>query len=693
MKTPQLPLSPDCALLLFSGKGGVGKTTLACGLARQLAATYSNQRYLLISTDPAHSLGDVLGLSVTDQPQPLADLPNLQVRSLDAQALLQTFRATYGEALELIAERGSWFDREDLLPVWDLDWPGLDELMAVLEVNRLLAAGEADTVILDTAPTGHTLRLLDLPDFLDNLLGSLALFQGKHQELSMALTGSYHADQADAFLEKMTSQLSSGRDRLSDSDKSAVWLVLTPEQLSLMETRRFCNALEGRRVPIGGLIVNQVIQTGRSTFHSSSLLQARHKRQQEILQILATELSRYPVWQVPLQAAEPLREAALDALIAQIQPLKVQLPAVSTAPLPPLNKPDGRDQVHNQAPLLLSSITAETTVGITAGPRLPNFLKEGKRLIVVGGKGGVGKTTTAATIAFHLARSLPQARVLVASIDPAHSLGDAFQEAGLLSVDQALGQEPYPVLPNLWAQEVEAEQILEEFRRDYLRSIAAMLSGEIATEQEADAGVSLQYDPQAWQKLLDLPPPGLDEVMALLSILKQVNQATSEPTSAYSYDLVVLDTAPTGHLLRFLQMPHALEGWIRMALRLWLKYREVVAQADLAQRLRGLLQQVRQLQQQLQSPNDTEFISVMTPEQAVLAETQRLLIELDHLKICHRFLVLNRLWEDCTDPLGQALSERHQKMAEQLRQHSSQQIISVPFLERTTLAAMAEHLF
>jgi len=204
-------------LLLFSGKGGVGKTTLTCALARQLAQVDPQRRLLLMSTDPAHSLGDVLQISVTDVAQPLPDRPNLQVRALQAEILLRSFRQTYGPALELIAERGSWFGREDLLPIWDLAWPGVDELMAILEVNRLLAREEVDTVILDTAPTGHTLRLLELPDFLDNLLAVFATFQAKHREIAQALTGTYRPDEADAFLALLLGDLAGGQSPLDQS--------------------------------------------------------------------------------------------------------------------------------------------------------------------------------------------------------------------------------------------------------------------------------------------------------------------------------------------------------------------------------------------------------------------------------------------------------------------------------------------
>src|SRR6476469_7856002 len=160
-------------LALFSGKGGVGKTTLSCGFARRWAKQFPEQRILLVSTDPAHSLGDVLQVEVSNQPHALADLPNLQVRSLDAGALLQDFKARYGRVLELLVERGSFVQGEDLSPVWDLSWPGLDELMGVLEIQRLLREGEADRVVVDMAPSGHTLNLFRLMDFLDELLAAL----------------------------------------------------------------------------------------------------------------------------------------------------------------------------------------------------------------------------------------------------------------------------------------------------------------------------------------------------------------------------------------------------------------------------------------------------------------------------------------------------------------------------------------
>ncbi|WP_457473859.1 ArsA family ATPase [Thermostichus sp. MS-CIW-40] len=650
-------------LLLFSGKGGVGKTTLTCALARQLAQVDPQRRLLLMSTDPAHSLGDVLQISVTDVAQPLPDRPNLQVRALQAEILLRSFRQTYGPALELIAERGSWFGREDLLPIWDLAWPGVDELMAILEVNRLLAREEVDTVILDTAPTGHTLRLLELPDFLDNLLAVFATFQAKHREIAQALTGTYRPDEADAFLAQLQRELEGGKARLTTPESTSAWLVMIPEQLSVAETRRFCQQLQSRRVPIGGLLVNQVLFLGENTSQSSlptalpsPLYSARQQEQRRVLKALQEELPGYSIWVCPYQLQEPVGLAALDELVQQLRPLPEVLLELEGIP---------EQRAEREPPF---STLFPSFRGI---PSLPDFLTQGIRLVLVGGKGGVGKTTVAGALAWTLAKRHPDKQLLLVSIDPAHSLGDLFQTK--------LGQDPIPLLPNLLGQEIDAAVVLEQFRQDYLEEVAAILAG------EGTAGVEVQYDPQAWRQLLQMPPPGLDEVMALLSVLRQETSG--------QFDLVVLDTAPTGHLLRFLQMPQALEGWVSLALKLWLKYRDVVGRPEWAQRMRELLAQVRQLRQQLQDPQFVTFIPVFNPEQAVLAETERLLAELDALGIPHPYAVLNRVWLEDSTPFGEALRRRHQTLLAQLPQPFSQQaILTIPFLHPPSLENIGSYL-
>jgi arsenite-transporting ATPase len=192
---------------MFSGKGGVGKTTTSCSFARYWAKQFPEETILLLSTDPAHSLGDVLLVEVKDYASPLTDLPNLSVQALDAEKLLLEFKAKYSEFLELLVERGSLADGQDLAPVWDLNWPGLNELMGLLEIQRLLSEKKVDRIVVDMAPSGHTLNLLRLKDFLDVILNSLELFQKKHQVITETLTRkNYTLDEINSVIKNMIIQ-------------------------------------------------------------------------------------------------------------------------------------------------------------------------------------------------------------------------------------------------------------------------------------------------------------------------------------------------------------------------------------------------------------------------------------------------------------------------------------------------------
>src|SRR5439155_1221960 len=149
-------------LLLFGGKGGVGKTTCAAAAALRLAASEPARPVLLLSTDPAHSLGDVLGLAIGDRARSVPGAPaNLRVRELDAAAAMAARRAGIEAALEEIASAfGAGLDEHrgrGVSELMDLAPPGIDELFAVLSIGELLSPGQDRLVVLDMAPTGHAL--------------------------------------------------------------------------------------------------------------------------------------------------------------------------------------------------------------------------------------------------------------------------------------------------------------------------------------------------------------------------------------------------------------------------------------------------------------------------------------------------------------------------------------------------------
>lgn len=561
-------------LAMLSGKGGVGKTTLSCGLARHWAKQFPAERILLISTDPAHSLGDVLQVEVDDAGRSLADLQNLQVRALDSQRLLQAFKSCYGQVLEVLVERGSFVQGEDLTPVWDLSWPGLDELMGILEIQRILREGEADRVVIDMAPSGHTLNLLGLMDFLDGFLNALDLFQEKHRVMSQTFAGAHQTDEADRFLAEMRRDLAEGRSLLQDPEKTACWVVAIPEPLSYLESQRFICALKELKIPMGGVIVNRLVQAGE----------------------LLEKFSVLPVPQVfgLLKCdQEPVGFSELDDLFTQLSTLD----SLSYPPVDSQMHPIHSDEVFD------------------------DFIEQGRRLILVGGKGGVGKTTVAGAIAWAMAERHPDRQVRVISIDPAHSLGDV--------LSTQLGHKPTQILGNLSAQEVNAKAVLEQFREDYLWELAEMMSGD--TQDDA---MQVAYGPEAWRQIVAQALPGIDEMLSLLTVMDLLEQGEQ--------DLIILDTAPTGHLLRFLEMPSALGDWLAWIFKLWIKYQDVVGRTELMGRLRSLRQRVMQAQKKLKDGQHTEFIGVLQAQSAIVAESERLTRTLTEMGMSQRYLVHNR---------------------------------------------------
>lgn len=159
-------------------------------------------------------------------------------------------------------------------------------------------------------------------------------------------------------------------------------------------------------------------------------------------------------------------------------------------------------------------------------PSFGDFLAQGCQLIIVGGKGGVGKTTVAAAIGWACAQHYPHKKIRVISIDPAHSLGDAF--------GQTLGHEPVMLTANLSGQEVDETKVIDKFRSDYLWELADMISGE---GSQTDSTVNVAYLPEAWRQIMSQALPGIDEILSLVTVMDLLdsNQA----------DLIILDTAPT----------------------------------------------------------------------------------------------------------------------------------------------------
>ena len=251
--------------LFFGGKGGVGKTTAASATALFLLQNSNrNDSILLFSTDPAHSLSDSLDLKVGNR---LVEVKQLRGRGklfayeMDASLALERFRAAHGEVLAEIAERGTLLDEEDIKQLLNLSLPGLDEVMSLFELSEVDRAGKYTHIVVDTAPSGHTSRLLRLPEVFERIVRTLDLMGEKHRYMIEHFARRRAPlDKVELFLRDLNERIASVRKLLYDADQTSFSLVTIPESMSVRETERYLELLKEQGVPVRDLIVNRVEQ-------------------------------------------------------------------------------------------------------------------------------------------------------------------------------------------------------------------------------------------------------------------------------------------------------------------------------------------------------------------------------------------------------------------------------------------------
>ncbi len=302
-------------VLLFTGKGGVGKTTLAAATAVALAA--AGRKTLVVSTDPAHSLGDAFGVPLSGDPVEPAD--GLFASQLDVRRLVDgNWQQLRTHLRTLLSGAGV----DDLAAEELTVLPGVEELLSLSEVYRLAAAGPWEVVVVDCGPTAETLRLLALPEALAGYLERLfPTHRRVVRGLLAGVAGTRQVDRWDAAadaLSRLAERLEALRAALADRSRTTVRLVTTPERVVAAETRRTVTALAVQGIRVDGLIANRLIPVfGPRRGPSATWLHTRRTEQQAVLAELAESVS-VPMSTVPHLAAEPVGVPALSALAGDL---------------------------------------------------------------------------------------------------------------------------------------------------------------------------------------------------------------------------------------------------------------------------------------------------------------------------------------------------------------------------------------
>ena len=552
----------DLKMLLFGGKGGVGKTTCAAAAALHLAGTFPQRRFLAVSTDPAHSLKDAFsGFSPP---------PNLELLEIDSKECFEKFKQAHAQQFREIALRGTFLDGDDVDRFLQLSIPGLDELMAFNEISNLVEAGTYSCVIVDTAPTGHTLRLLELPEVLRTVVDALDAMLAKHRYMTRLYRGFYRKDETDSFLEGLAGTVNSLASLLSDRNRCLFVPVMLAEALSTFETRRLVHKLDELKIPVADILVNHLHPGG---LDCPACLDLRARQFSELHNVFEA-FPGHVLWGIPQQGAEVQGQNKLTEFWEGMRPINPGgAEIVSRKSLPP--------RVDDPAPIPQPDVS----------------------LLIYAGKGGTGKTTLASATACRLAAAYPGKRVLLFSADPAHSVSDCL---GL-----HIGPIEVQLGPGLTAMEIDADAEFETLKEKYADEVERFFGS--LTGPAADAA----FDRETIKRIIDLSPPGLDEVMALI---RAVEFLESE-----RYHILVLDAAPTGHLIRWLELPGLVEEWLKAFFGLFLKYKSVFRLPRFSELMVDMSKKVKFLRSVLTDPKKGQLYVVGIPTEMALEETRDLL--------------------------------------------------------------------
>ncbi|HET9452776.1 MAG TPA: ArsA family ATPase [Gemmatimonadaceae bacterium] len=550
------------------GKGGVGKTTCAAALA--LRASRSGET-LLVSTDPARALPSVLAHPVGADAAPIAYAPRLSARMLEAPALRETFMTEWRDVLATILDRGTYLDDADIRPLVDTALPGGDEIFSALELARYFSESREPTagrLFIDTAPTGHTLRLLSLPRTFRALVRLLDAMQDKHRFMVRTLMRGYRPDVADDFLSEMQGHVDALESALRDPQRCCALLVTNAQPVVVAESERYLAALAALGIRVAGIVWNGEEQ--------------------------AAKLGVAPSFLVPRLGDPPVGEKGLELWMDSMR----AAPRARTKRAGPRARPARQAQASGESPIAAEWLTP---------------------LTIVAGKGGVGKTTVACALGIVAASRY---RTLVVSTDPAPSVADALGQP-IPDADTAIEG-----VPRLCGRQMDATAAFDRLRNEYSARVDALFDNLLGS------GVNLDRDHAIARDLLALAPPGVDEVYALTLL--------SDALFAGTHERVIVDPAPTGHLLRLLEMPRLALDWTHQLMRLMLRYKDVAGLGDTARDLLEFAKNLRSLDVLLRDPARCGMVLVTLEEPVVRAESERLAAAAAERGVAVRAVVHNR---------------------------------------------------
>jgi arsenite/tail-anchored protein-transporting ATPase len=296
----------DLKLIIFGGKGGVGKTS--CAIATALALS-ENFKTLLISTDPAHSVSDCLEQQIGFRVMKINNTVNLSAIEVVADEALSVFKKEHHGEMKKLFETSTNLDNDDIEEMLTLSVPGIDEVMSFKTIIDFIEEGEYDKYVVDTAPTGHALRLVSSPKLLDAWIKVAGKMRWKYRYMITSFSGSYHQDEVDVFLLNLKKTVKRIENLLKDNTKCEFIPVCIPEAMAISETERLLSDLSKF-----GIIPRQIIVNNVMTSEECDFCKRRKNSQLKYLQLISEMFNHLNKVEVPVFAEEIKGLGSLDEL-------------------------------------------------------------------------------------------------------------------------------------------------------------------------------------------------------------------------------------------------------------------------------------------------------------------------------------------------------------------------------------------
>ena len=557
--------------IFFTGKGGVGKTSTACAVAVKLAD--NGKKVLLISTDPASNLQDVFNTDLDGKGVPIDGVPGLIVANLNPEEAAREYRESV-----IAPYRGKLPDSVIANMEEQLSGSCTVEIAAFDQFSNFITdkttKNKYDYIIFDTAPTGHTLRMLQLPsawsDFINesthgaSCLGQLAGLEDKKDMYKNAV------------------------ENLADKDKTTLILVSRPEETPLIEAERSSHELSELGINNQVLVINGILSEATDVVSSKML-----DKQQKALENMPHGLKKIKIFTIPLRSYNVI---GIDNIRAFLY---------------------SDDYTKNN--IYSKSINLRHLDVL-----IEDIYKAGKKVIFTMGKGGVGKTTIAATIAVALARK--GVKLHLTSTDPADHLKYVIEDT-----------------KNIKLSKIDEKEELLRYQNEVLNKARETMSeDDIAYIEE------------------DLRSPCTQEIAVFRAFAEIVDKAENE--------VVIIDTAPTGHTLLLLDSTQSY-------------HKEV-------QRTKGETPiSVQRLLPRLRDEKQTEVIIVTLPEATPVFEAQRLSDDLNRARINNKWWVVNQCLSltSTNNSMLMARADAEKQWLEKVKQISNDNFVAIPWFQDVSI--------